>query len=502
MSRREPVGTVTGVNVANPAVTTPTPAAPWAWALATALWLLGCSLPIILFTSSARSHSEAVPLAVVTVIYTATRLAWLFGRGEAKIASTVLFMFAYITMGVVPLAQINTGIFTNLIDPTTLFHAQVIALVALVCYDLAPLLVSTASSPEMRAAWAQAARAVNPTRLHVGAVLALAATAYYINSVGGPSQFFLSRQDLGVALTDAGFRTSSSQVASAILQNIGQVPILFVWAAYTARMIRRPDTRTIGMKLWWLVLLTGNVVVNNPISNPRYWFLTVVAGTVYALPRLSANLYRLTIIGGLLGALLVFPYADVFRYQAANRSDVVIKPIAETLASKDFDQWTMTANGVWFGDGLGHTFGAQILGVVLFFVPRSIWPNKPMDTGVLVGRHVAGAGTDNLSSPLWTELWIDFGIVGVILGFFVLGIIARRAEDRFAAMGKVSSSEPLVVQVLLPFLVGYGFILLRGPLLQAMSHLAVMLAVAWALRGKRLADLSEGGSYESGTIRR
>ena len=56
---------------------------------------------------------------MVTVIYSATRLAWLFGRGAAKIASTVLFMFACITMGVVPLAQINTGIFTKLIEPTT-----------------------------------------------------------------------------------------------------------------------------------------------------------------------------------------------------------------------------------------------------------------------------------------------------------------------------------------------------------------------------------------------
>jgi hypothetical protein len=482
---------VTGVNGANPAATTPAPVAPWARALATALWLLGCSLPIILFTPSAGSHSEAFPLAVVTVIYSATRLAWLFGRGEAKIASTVLFMFAYITMGVVPLAQITTGIFTNLIEPRTLFHAQLIALVALVCYDLAPLFVSTTSSPARRAAWAQAARTVNPTRLHVGAVLAVAATAYYVNSVGGPSQFFLSRQDLGVALTDAGFRTNGSQVGSAILQNIGQVPI------------RRPDTRTIGMKLWWLALLAANVVVNNPISNARYWFLTVVAGTIYALPRLSANLYRVTIIGGVLSALLIFPYADVFRYQAAYRSDVVIKPVAETLASKDYDQWMMTANGVWFGDGLGHTFGFQILGAFLFFVPRSIWPNKPIDTGVLVGRHVASAGTDNLSSPLWIELWIDFGIIGVILGFFTLGIIARRAEDCFAEMGKVTSSEPLVVQLLLPFLVGYGFILLRGPLLQAMSHLAVMLAVAWALRGKRLADLSETAApLRVDTIRR
>ena len=189
---------------------------------------------------------------------------------------------------------------------------------------------------------------MNPTRLHLGAVLALAATAYYVNSIVGPSQFFLSRQDLDVAITDAGFRTNGLQVGSAILQNIGQVPILFVLAAYTARMIRRPDTRTIEMKLWWLALLAANVVVNNPISNARYWFLTVVVGTIYALPRLSANLYRFTIIGGLLGALIVFPYADVFRYQAAHRSDVVIKPIAETLASKDYDQWTMTANGVWF----------------------------------------------------------------------------------------------------------------------------------------------------------
>lgn len=59
----------------------------------------------------------------------------------------------------------------------------------------------------------------------------------------------------------------------------------------------------------------------------------------------------------------------------------MVKPITYTLSTKDYDQTTMAANGVTYADQNGHTYGYQMLGAATFWVPRSIWPSKPIDTG-------------------------------------------------------------------------------------------------------------------------
>jgi hypothetical protein len=73
----------------------------------------------------------------------------------------------------------------------------------------------------------------------------------------------------------------------------------------------------------------------------------------------------------------------------------------------------------------GFSYGYQLLSGLLFFVPRSIWPDKPMSSGLVVGNQLIeehGFWFNNVSNPYLAEGYLNFGWIGIILLAFVLGI--------------------------------------------------------------------------------
>jgi hypothetical protein len=174
---------------------------------------------------------------------------------------------------------------------------------------------------------------------------------------------------------------------------------------------------------------------------------------------------------------VLFPFADRFRYinGSSSSSDLAGRSIVETLAVKDYDQMSMVVNTVTFvREGAGHTLGRQAAGALLFWVPRSSWETKPIDTGTEVALYIGTVNT-NLSEPLWAELWIDFGIVGMVLGFLLLGYLLRRGDRWYAGAVDRGRRVTTVGMIAIPVIAGYEAILLRGSLLQAMGRLGVMV---------------------------
>jgi hypothetical protein len=147
----------------------------------------------------------------------------------------------------------------------------------------------------------------------------------------------------------------------------------------------------------------------------------------------------------------------------------------------------MMSNTVTFvREGPGHTWGEQAAGTLLFWVPRSMWDSKPSDTGTTVGLYI-GTENVNLSEPLWAELWIDFGLVGMLLGFVLVGYLLRRGDHWYAGAVDRGRLVTTTGMIAIPVLAGYESILLRGSLLQATGRVGVMvlcfvLLSAWTRR--------------------
>jgi hypothetical protein len=118
--------------------------------------------------------------------------------------------------------------------------------------------------------------------------------------------------------------------------------------------------------------------------------------------------------------------------------------------------------------------GRQALGVVLFALPRSIWPNKPVDTGTVLAGYLHNDQNYNLSSSLWSEGYIDFGPIGLIAYLALLGIIARRLDSMYSARRRQRAGPLSIWAVATPIFAGYELIILRGPLLQATGRAVVL----------------------------
>lgn len=78
-------------------------------------------------------------------------------------------------------------------------------------------------------------------------------------------------------------------------------------------------------------------------------------------------------------------------------------------------------------------YGATYVAGVTNFVPRSIWPEKPLGAGpklkntIYPGSYVVGErGNSSLTTGLFNELQMNFGILGILIGGLLYGIFLNK----------------------------------------------------------------------------
>ena len=461
------------------------------WTLGT-FAVVGTSGVVIALLDSNQAPAagrESLILAVILTVYCGVRLSVIIAEGKVRPLSAAFWLFGFTAMAFAPLVQIVLGQFPPLQEPDLLAPALWLVLIGLAGWEAGYQLGwSNRALPHRM-------RDLDMRRLVTLGAIGTLGSINYIRSVG-PSTLFESRDDLSNALVQGGLTVNGSNAITGIILSLGQVPVFVTFTFLTCvLMVDKHRRRIFSFQAGWLFMLAVNVLVNNPISNSRNWFITVALGLLLALPRLRASTFRLSLFAGVFAAIVAFPISDYFRRAAGSRQPFEIGSVLQTITQKDYDQTTMIANGIWWVSTRGsHTFGGQLLGAVLFFLPRSTWPGKPIDTGIEIGRALHSANT-NLSSPLWIEFWVDFGTAGVVIGFLFLGWLARRADDLFLWSRERHGQRVLVADVAIPVFAAAEFIVIRGPLLQAMSRVVVLALVFWFLRSSKI---SENGSAISG----
>lgn len=440
------------------------------------LAFLGCAvvIPVVLLSISEASYSSTDFLIRYSpLLYSAFRMSTILWKHEVRPVAGVFWMFVYICLGVVPLAQLSTGASTILafqVDDATLYASTAVTLLGCASFDLGYhlRLFRTLDGPPP----ARALRSLDSLRIFTA--LAVLGGLIYVVQVGGIGVFFASRQEASQALDLVS--PDSGQAVRAIISAFGSVACLVALIFY----LHAIRTRRSSLNLLDAALIAGlivlNVIVNNPISNSRYWTLAVLFGLVMPFIGWRKSLFNVTIIGGVVAAIFLFPLSDITRRTAGAGVSLQADSVWQMISTKDYDQFTMLANTLGFTRDEGFTWGYQLLGAVLFWVPRVIWPTKPLDSGVEVGQWMSSANV-NLSSPLWAEAWINFGAVGVVLAFALLGLLSRRLDAGFRPDVLSAGSVGYLGVAIFS---GYMFILLRGSLLQSMGRLLILaLAIAF-----------------------
>lgn len=200
------------------------------------------------------------------------------------------------------------------------------------------------------------------------------------------------------------------------------------------------------------------------------------------------------------GSLLFFgifasELQNILRASLFGDSEIVISGV-NYFYQGHFDGFEMLGHAVGYVGMDGIVFGSQLLGAILFWVPRTIWTEKPIGTGDFIANEYISTffSVDflNFSMPLMGEAYINFGFFGVCFIFYFVGVFCGKEDTRFHLINKYeaftkvnyySNSESLVMWRY-AITLGIFLFILRGDLLSGLSFLFGMYAAlifAWSI---------------------
>ena len=231
-----------------------------------------------------------------------------------------------------------------------------------------------------------------------------------------------------------------------------------------------------------LVLLAFNLpillVVNFPLAIPRsQLFGNILLFAIILIDFKKPARRGLLSLAFVFGALVALPVLDHFTRQGGTLATLDPSKLSTTyFATGDFDGFQSVNNAVVYVDRFGWQYGLQILSAFLFFVPRAIWSSKAEPTGTITSE-AAGYTFTNVSQPLPSELFVDFGWIGMIVGAIALGLLFRRF-DRWIDYGWASDPR---TRLAAGWLVGFGLPVYRGTLLGVLPPFLILAGGLWII---------------------
>ncbi|MTE23267.1 oligosaccharide repeat unit polymerase [Microbacterium sp. ZXX196] len=427
-----------------------------------------CGVAPLLLWSMGPSNQQSNPLVAITaiIIVSGAKFSLVLGYRDRRLNEMVVWLFVYLFLGVAPFVQVMTGYPATTPGMDSGFALRAATIILIGC--LALIIGLGLGDPRVEAtSHAPHSRPVHRRNTYVLTVITLLLAAYYASQVGF-STLFAARSDLSSAQSDSlGGPFGALIVAGA---KMGLLVAFVALAILWRQCARAGQPRPILMTSIVLLVLIALV---NPVGNARYIFGTVALAVLGVLGLYATvRRFRAVAIGALAGMVVVFPILDTFRRTLD--ATVELQSPLESLTTADFDAFAQLMNTIKYVESQGITWGNQLLGVVLFWVPRDMWSAKPLDTGTLLAEY-QGYQFRNLSAPLWAEFYINLGWVGLILGMVAFGYVIRVLDRRSEAMLSLYGT-PGVAAAIIPF---YLLIVLRGSLLQAMTNLLIILVASW-----------------------
>lgn len=210
----------------------------------------------------------------------------------------------------------------------------------------------------------------------------------------------------------------------------------------------------------------------NPLGVARFLAFSLYIPLIYLNGKfkLTNSYFFLNFV--FFGLILVFPILDIFRWFAVgDYLNLAANFNLEYYFAGHFDAFQNFCRII---DLNIHTYGQQFLGAFLFFIPRSIWPNKPVGTGFLLADK-AGLSFNNISMPFIAELYLDFALIGMIIGVVLLGIIYRIIDDWIGKISNLYSLKNCIKLIAFAEFCCLQFYLLRGNFLGAFAFSSTVI---------------------------
>lgn len=220
-----------------------------------------------------------------------------------------------------------------------------------------------------------------------------------------------------------------------------------------------------------IIAAVGVLVVNNPFAAARMWLaITVIAFLAPFFLRRRQTGTMLVLIA--LGGIAFLPALNMSRYSLELTEwwqyFQLASPIEYLSTSSDVDSLGMLALCYQWVQIFGHSYGMQMLGAALFWVPRAIWPTKPIETGGMVTAEL-GFDFTNLAPPIMSDPLVDFGFVGVPIVGALFGLLLGRLDMTYWHGRERPEASRRVIDYIYPFWLGCVIFLTRGGLFASLG---------------------------------
>lgn len=173
--------------------------------------------------------------------------------------------------------------------------------------------------------------------------------------------------------------------------------------------------------------------------------------------------------------IMLYPVLSSLTHSTANFSQILKNPeefiedfesIQVVFDSLHYDAYVNLLATIEYVSTEGLFFGGQVIGTLFFFIPRAFWTSKPLSSGELIGNYLIERHDfyfNNLSNPIVSEGYIDFGTIGVIMYAFILSYFMLTSKLW------IQGSDPLRNIAAFYFSVHLMF-LIRGDLLNGVAY--------------------------------
>ncbi|HEX8775006.1 MAG TPA: O-antigen polymerase [Pyrinomonadaceae bacterium] len=302
---------------------------------------------------------------------------------------------------------------------------------------------------------------------------------------------------LSVLLTMRGVVEGAQEDATPLLGRLSYIfsSGLFLAAASAALLLTSVKrVSKLSATVCWLALLTCALL--GFLAGTRavflYSFSPLVLTLWLRLSRLKSGRMLRWVLIGLAGIVLAVTWgamsamrgSDIRNYQGGLEA---MNPVKHMQGA--FDIYSQTAMIVeTFPDKIEYEYGKSLIPLVLGWVPRSLWPDKPYPFSIFA-NIIRGETLEDRSASIAVGLpgegYGNFGLFGVLLWSLLMGLACRAGDDY---VGRLHPSNPL--RLLLAATISiWAAMIVRGGVPEmfymGLSVNMFPLALSWYLSRKR-----------------
>jgi hypothetical protein len=416
-------------------------------------------------------------------------------NGKRRLTLMCYYIFMYVFMGVQPLISIWSGRFPHseiLFSETKISFTIWMVILGIIFFELGYFRLYSEAKVIRSNKDLLGYKNARPTNISLAALwisVTIVSCMVVLSILRYGPNIYLGLRDGGFSVGDSqGPESTQTENLLVIFGLRGlSATLLFVTIYFwKVRKIVLGKKQIWRLKVALIYLILFNIIVSNPLNAPRLWSGSVLLTSLFLSLTWKGSRSFLTWSSvACVSLLLLFSGTDprrIFGQQllrgenitVSNTVKEVVVAIQNIPADLNFDAFQMISYTRDYTTKFGFSWGNQILLPAFFWVPRALWPGKPIGTPDIVAAD-ADFLSINVSSPLWAEGYINFGVAGTVLFLFILGYCSRLCDDSLVK----TYTRPATVTIITCFFAANTFILLRGDLTSGTMYLQMIMVITW-----------------------